>query len=241
MIDTRKVDALVVETFGRRIAKLLQEKFMQLCGQIDDMGGAAADQQQLHLHPIDEEGPMMESGGVTTTTSSRATTLNGGNNANRFKDRTSIEDFEIIKPISRGAFGRVFLAKKRVTGDLFAIKVLRKADMIRKNAVESILAERDILISARNPFVVRFFYSFTCRENLYLVMEYLNGGDLYSLLRNLGCLDEDLARTYIAELVSCRHCQCRLFRRPVHPLILLQQLQAGSCVGVPALHERDPP
>ncbi|EES16404.1 probable serine/threonine protein kinase IRE isoform X2 [Sorghum bicolor] len=205
VIDTRKVDALVVETFGRRIAKLLQEKFMQLCGQIDDMGGAAADHHQqlhLHLHPIDEEGPMMESGGGVTMMSSRTTTTTlNGNNANRFKDRTSIEDFEIIKPISRGAFGRVFLAKKRVTGDLFAIKVLRKADMIRKNAVESILAERDILISARNPFVVRFFYSFTCRENLYLVMEYLNGGDLYSLLRNLGCLDEDMARTYIAELV----------------------------------------
>lgn len=48
---------------------------------------------------------------------------------------------------------------------------------------------------------VRFFYSFTCRENLYLVMEYLNGGDLYSLLRNLGCLDEDVARIYIAEVV----------------------------------------
>ncbi|XP_025807003.1 probable serine/threonine protein kinase IRE [Panicum hallii] len=188
VIDTRKVDALVVETFGRRIAKLLQEKFMQLCGQIDDMN--TADQ----LHPIDEDGPMENS--VSSRTSQA---LNG--NTNKFKDRTSIEDFEIIKPISRGAFGRVFLARKRVTGDLFAIKVLRKADMIRKNAVESILAERDILISARNPFVVRFFYSFTCRENLYLVMEYLNGGDLYSLLRNLGCLDEDMARTYIAELV----------------------------------------
>lgn len=48
---------------------------------------------------------------------------------------------------------------------------------------------------------VRFFYSFTCRENLYLVMEYLNGGDIYSLLRNLGCLDEDMARIYIAEIV----------------------------------------
>ncbi|XP_037493258.1 probable serine/threonine protein kinase IRE [Jatropha curcas] len=79
--------------------------------------------------------------------------------------------------------------------------VLKKADMIRKNAVESILAERNILISVRYPFVVRFFYSFTCRENLYLVMEYLNGGDLYSLLRNLGCLDEDMARMYIAEVV----------------------------------------
>jgi serine/threonine protein kinase len=203
------------------------------------MGGAAADQQP-HLHPIDEDGPMMESSSVTMMSSRTTTTLNSSN-ANRFKDRTSIEDFEIIKPISRGAFGRVFLAKKRVTGDLFAIKVLRKADMIRKNAVESILAERDILISARNPFVVRFFYSFTCRENLYLVMEYLNGGDLYSLLRNLGCLDEDMTRTYIAELVSCHCQQCRLFRCPLHPLILLQQLQAGSCTGVPALHERDPP
>ncbi|CAL4890849.1 unnamed protein product [Urochloa decumbens] len=200
VIDTRKVDALVVETFGRRIAKLLQEKFMHLCAQIDDMNAAAAgehSQSQQHLHPIDEEGP-------PPAVTSRALGGNAGAGAaagGKFKDRTSIEDFEIIKPISRGAFGRVFLARKRVTGDLFAIKVLKKADMIRKNAVESILAERDILISARNPFVVRFFYSFTCRENLYLVMEYLNGGDLYSLLRNLGCLDEDMARTYIAELV----------------------------------------
>ncbi|OEL31697.1 putative serine/threonine protein kinase IRE [Dichanthelium oligosanthes] len=192
VIDTRKVDALVVETFGRRIAKLLQEKFMQLCGQIDDMNTGGE-----QLHPIDEDGPPVEKESSVSSRTSQA--LNG--NANKFKDRTSIEDFEIIKPISRGAFGRVFLARKRVTGDLFAIKVLKKADMIRKNAVESILAERDILISARNPFVVRFFYSFTCRENLYLVMEYLNGGDLYSLLRNLGCLDEDMARTYIAELV----------------------------------------
>ena len=49
---------------------------------------------------------------------------------------------------------------------------------------------------------IRFYYSFTCKENLSLVMEYLNGGDLYSLLRNLGCLDEDMARVYIAELVN---------------------------------------
>lgn len=179
VLDTRKVDALVVETFGRRIAKLLQEKFIHLCGQIDD-----GIKDVLNVM-VDEDGSV----GNSITLGSK------------IKDRTSIEDFEIIKPISRGAFGRVFLARKRITGDIFAIKVLKKSDMIRKNAVESILAERNILISARNPFVVRFFYSFTCRENLYLVMEYLNGGDLYSLLRNLHCMDEDMARTYIAELV----------------------------------------
>lgn len=51
---------------------------------------------------------------------------------------------------------------------------------------------------------VRFFYSFTCRDNLYLAMEYLNGGDLYSLLRKIGCLEEDVARIYIAELVCSK-------------------------------------
>lgn len=56
---------------------------------------------------------------MESSVSSRTSQMNG-----KFKDRTSIEDFEIIKPISRGAFGRVFLAKKRVTGDLFAIKVM---------------------------------------------------------------------------------------------------------------------
>ncbi|XP_077232836.1 putative serine/threonine protein kinase IREH1 isoform X2 [Tasmannia lanceolata] len=186
VVRRRKLDALTVETFGERIEKLLREKYVQLCELVDD------EKVDFTNTVIDEDGPLEDDVVRSLQTSPIHPTS---------KDRTSIDDFEIIKPISRGAFGRVFLAKKRTTGDLFAIKVLKKADMIRKNAVESILAERDILISVRNPFVVRFFYSFTCQENLYLVMEYLNGGDLYSLLRNLGCLDEDVARIYIAEVV----------------------------------------
>ncbi|XP_061362632.1 LOW QUALITY PROTEIN: probable serine/threonine protein kinase IREH1 [Gastrolobium bilobum] len=185
VVERRKFDALTVETFGTRIEKLIREKYLQLTEMVDvdkiEIGGTLIDDDVLL------EDDVVRSLRTSPVHSSR--------------DRTSIDDFEIIKPISRGAFGRVFLAKKRTTGDLFAIKVLKKADMIRKNAVESILAERDILITVRNPFVVRFFYSFTCRENLYLVMEYLNGGDLYSLLRNLGCLDEEVARVYIAEVV----------------------------------------
>lgn len=185
VIQRRKLDAVTVQTFGTRIEKLLREKYVQLCELIDD------EKVDITSTVIDEDGPLEDD----VVRSLRTSPMHSA------KDRTSIDDFEIIKPISRGAFGRVFLAKKRTTGDLFAIKVLKKADMIRKNAVESILAERDILISVRNPFVVRFFYSFTCQENLYLVMEYLNGGDLYSLLRNLGCLDEDVTRIYIAEVV----------------------------------------
>ncbi|KAL8110207.1 hypothetical protein AgCh_026062 [Apium graveolens] len=185
VIDHKKFDSLTVETFGARIEKLIREKYLQLCELLDD------EKVDITSTVIDEDAPLDDD----VVRSLRTSPIHSS------KDRTSIDDFEIIKPISRGAFGRVFLAKKRTTGDLFAIKVLKKADMVRKNAVESILAERDILIAVRNPFVVRFFYSFTCRENLYLVMEYLNGGDLYSLLRNLGCLDEDVARVYIAEVV----------------------------------------
>ncbi|KAG0607460.1 hypothetical protein M758_8G030600 [Ceratodon purpureus] len=184
VLQQNKVDALTVDTFGRRIDKLCREKYqliLDISGQSlpESLVNSAEEKLSLDEERYGSRTPVHQS----------------------HKDRTTIDDFEIIKPISRGAFGRVFLARKRITGDLFAIKVLRKADMIRKNAVESVQAERNILISVRNPFVVRFFYSFTCSENLYLVMEYLNGGDVFSLLRNMGCLEEDMVRVYIAELV----------------------------------------
>ena len=64
--------------------------------------------------------------------------------------------------------------------------MLRKRDLLRKNLLQSALAERDALArSGANPFVIRFFYSFTSKQNLYLVMEYAPGGDLYSLLQAL--------------------------------------------------------
>ena len=87
-----------------------------------------------------------------------------------------ITDFDILKPISRGAFGKVYLAKKKITQDYFAIKVLKKDDMIRKNMITYVLAERKALTLSNNPFVVRLFYAFQSSDQLYLVMEYLLGG-----------------------------------------------------------------
>ena len=69
-----------------------------------------------------------------------------------------MDDFEILKPISKGAFGRVYLARKNESGELFAIKVMRKADLVRKNMVESARNERNILAMTNNPFVIRFFF-----------------------------------------------------------------------------------
>ncbi|KAF5333261.1 hypothetical protein D9611_002188 [Ephemerocybe angulata] len=115
---------------------------------------------------------------------------------------TSIKDFDIIKPISKGAFGSVFLAKKKVTGDYYAIKVLKKADMIAKNQITNVKAERMILMKqAESPFVAKLYFTFQSKDNLYLVMEYLNGGDCAALIKSLGCLPEEWTKNYIAEVV----------------------------------------
>ncbi|KIK67976.1 hypothetical protein GYMLUDRAFT_1014585 [Collybiopsis luxurians FD-317 M1] len=115
---------------------------------------------------------------------------------------TSIKDFDIIKPISKGAFGSVFLARKKVTGDYYAIKVLKKADMIAKNQITNVKAERMILMKqAESPFVAKLYFTFQSKENLYLVMEYLNGGDCAALIKTLGALPEEWTKQYVAEVV----------------------------------------
>ncbi|RMZ89213.1 hypothetical protein DV736_g3546, partial [Chaetothyriales sp. CBS 134916] len=114
----------------------------------------------------------------------------------------SIKDFEIIKPISRGAFGSVYLAKKKRTGEYFAIKVLRKSDMIAKNQVTNVKAERAIMMwQGESNFVAKLYYTFSSKDCLFLVMEYLNGGDCAALVKILGGLTEDWAKKYIAEVV----------------------------------------
>jgi len=115
----------------------------------------------------------------------------------------SIKDFELLKPISKGAYGSVFLARKRATGDLYAIKVLKKSDMIAKNQITNVRAERMILMNrTQSPFVVKLFFTFQSAEYLYLVMEYLPGGDCASLVKVFGALPEDWTRQYLAEIVQ---------------------------------------
>ena len=115
---------------------------------------------------------------------------------------TSIKDFEIIKPISKGAFGSVYLSKKKSTGDYFAIKVLKKADMVAKNQVTNVKAERAIMMwQGESDFVAKLYWTFSSKDYLYLVMEYLNGGDCASLVKVLGGLPEDWAKKYLGEVV----------------------------------------
>jgi serine/threonine-protein kinase RIM15 len=114
----------------------------------------------------------------------------------------SIKDFEIIKPISKGAFGSVYLSKKKSTGEYFAIKVLKKADMVAKNQVGNVKAERAIMMwQGQSDFVAKLYWTFSSKDYLYLVMEYLNGGDCASLIKVLGGLPEDWMKKYLGEVI----------------------------------------
>ena len=118
--------------------------------------------------------------------------------------QTSIKDFEIIKPISKGAFGSVYLSKKKSTGDYYAIKVLKKADMIAKNQVTNVKAERAIMMwQGESDYVAKLYWTFSSKDYLYLVMEYLNGGDLAALIKVLGTLPEDWTKKYVSEILLC--------------------------------------
>ncbi|KAH8267756.1 hypothetical protein KR026_004935 [Drosophila bipectinata] len=111
--------------------------------------------------------------------------------------------FVKLKPIGVGAFGEVTLVRKIDTSNhLYAMKTLRKADVLKRNQVAHVKAERDILAEADNCWVVKLYYSFQDKDNLYFVMDYIPGGDLMSLLIKLGIFEEELARFYIAE-VTC--------------------------------------
>lgn len=109
--------------------------------------------------------------------------------------------FDTVKPLGIGAFGVVSLVRKTDTGKLYAMKTLRKVDVLRRNQVAHVKAERDILAEADNEWVVKLFFSFQDQENLYFVMEYIPGGDMMSLLIKLGTFPEHLTLFYIAELV----------------------------------------
>ena len=117
--------------------------------------------------------------------------------------RLTTEDFEPLAIIGRGAFGEVRLVRMRdrFSREVYAMKSMLKEGMIVKNQVGHIRAERDILTESENPWIVTLHYSFQDNRNLYMVMEYLPGGDLMGLLMKEDTFSEEATRFYIAELI----------------------------------------
>lgn len=110
-------------------------------------------------------------------------------------------DFELLRVVGQGAFGKVFQVKQRATGRIFAMKVMRKDKVLAKNHSEYMRQERDILTDIDHPFIVKMHYSFQTSTKLYLILDFVNGGHLFFQLYRQGMFDESLARVYCAEIV----------------------------------------
>merc|ERR1739848_925708 len=115
------------------------------------------------------------------------------------RSKLGVDDFDPIKVIGRGAFGEVRLVQKIDTGHVYAMKILRKADMVEKEQVAHVRAERDILVEADHQWVVKMYYSFQDPANLYLIVEFLPGGDMMTLLMKKDILSEEAAQFYMTE------------------------------------------
>lgn len=121
------------------------------------------------------------------------------------RNKVTVNAFTKIKTIGHGAFGVVSLVREQGSGELYAMKKLRKADMLRKGQEGHVRAERDVMSAASSSsmsrWIVRLVYSFQDVDHLYLVMEYMGGGDLLNLLIEKDTFEESFARFYIAEMV----------------------------------------
>lgn len=164
------------------------------------------------------------------------------------RSRLGVNDFEPLKVIGRGAFGEVRLVQKKDTGHIYAMKILRKADMLEKEQVAHVRAERDVLVEADHQWVVKMYYSFQDPVNLYLIMEYLPGGDMMTLLMKKDTLSEESTQFYLAEAALAIESIHRLgfIHRDIKPDNLLLDARGhlklsdfGLCTGLKKSHRTE--
>jgi serum/glucocorticoid-regulated kinase 2 len=117
-----------------------------------------------------------------------------------------LEDFELLKVVGKGSFGKVMQVMKKDTGRIYALKTIRKAHIISRSEVAHTLAERSVLAQINNPFIVPLKFSFQSPEKLYLVLAFVNGGELFHHLQREQRFDINRARFYTAELLCALEC-----------------------------------
>ncbi|KAK7267414.1 hypothetical protein RIF29_20088 [Crotalaria pallida] len=117
------------------------------------------------------------------------------------RHKMGADDFELLTMIGKGAFGEVRVCRERTTDHVYAMKKLKKSEMLRRGQVEHVKSERNLLAEVDSNCIVKLYCSFQDDEYLYLIMEYLPGGDMMTLLMRKDTLTEDEARFYVGETV----------------------------------------
>lgn len=119
------------------------------------------------------------------------------------KNTAKLSDFELVRTLGSGTFGRVMLVRylSSEKKPYYAMKIMAKRKVMRANHVRHAVTERKILSAIKFPFMVNYMYHFKDNANVFLVMEYVPGGDMFTHLKKLQKFDEELARFYAAQVV----------------------------------------
>lgn len=117
--------------------------------------------------------------------------------------KLGLEDFDFVRLVGKGAFGKVWQVRRKETGEIYAMKVLDKKTVIEQNLVEHTVFERDVMLACNNPFIINLYYAFQNNDNLYFVLDFVGGGSLFTVLRDhpMGYFPESEARFYAAEIL----------------------------------------
>jgi serum/glucocorticoid-regulated kinase 2 len=118
----------------------------------------------------------------------------------------SFQSFDLLRVIGRGSFGKVYVVRKKDTNRIYAMKVLRKSRIISRSEVTHTMAEKTVLAQVRNPFIVPLKFAFQSPDKLYLVLAFINGGELFHHLQAQGRFSEERSRFYTAELFCALEC-----------------------------------
>ncbi|KAI8379340.1 Pkinase-domain-containing protein [Radiomyces spectabilis] len=118
----------------------------------------------------------------------------------------AFDSFDLLRVIGRGSFGKVYVVRKKDTNRIYAMKVLRKSRIISRSEVTHTMAEKTVLAEVRNPFIVPLKFAFQSPDKLYLVLAFINGGELFHHLQVEGKFDEERSRFYTAELLCALEC-----------------------------------
>ncbi|KAJ0408178.1 hypothetical protein ATCC90586_006488 [Pythium insidiosum] len=114
--------------------------------------------------------------------------------------KTTLDDFELLKVIGKGSYGKVTLVRKKDQNRLYAMKSLNKSNVKRRNQVEHTKTERRVLGRAKHPFIVHLHYAFQTSHKLYFVLDYCPGGELFFHLSRMEKFEESMAKFYAAEI-----------------------------------------
>jgi len=192
VVDEKKVKSKDGQNYGFMIRFMQMTRFVERSFHCET---AEERQEWMEAYQQVQKDVMTQGGGAAGTASA-----GGAKDAAGDKKDYSITDFDMLKVLGKGTFGKVMLAKEKETGEVYAIKILKKSVILQKDEVDHTLTENAVLQSTRHPFLTGLKCSFQTPDLLVFVMEYVNGGELFFHLSKERKFPEDRAKFYIAQI-----------------------------------------